>query len=301
MESRGVRLASVALAVLAGTAATDLVGQTDTRLVAAVKLAENGLNDSARAMVRRILGETPSTDSSYSEVLFTSGLLAATDYERRVALRRVILEFGQSPWADDALLMLAQVEYANGNPGATVLNVTRLVNDYPSTPLKAVGAFWGARAAGDMRDGAAACRLAEIGLSATTDDVELRNQLQFQLQRCRALAQLPDSAARPNPAGRDSAANPAPPPVPTPPPAAPRGPRGVDKGFRVQVIAAPTQAAADQTAGRLTAAGYQAVVVKEGGLFKVRTQAFATRAQAQQALVKIRTALRAQPFIVVDK
>ncbi|MBM4186082.1 MAG: hypothetical protein FJ206_02110 [Gemmatimonadetes bacterium] len=287
----------VGFALMVAAPATTARAQSDARLVAAVKLAENGLNDSARAVVRRILAATAPTDSGYPEVLYTTGVLAATDYERRVALRRVILEHSQSPWADDALLMLAQVEYANGNPGATVAHATRLVNDYPTTPLKAVGAFWGARAAGDMRD-PSACRLAEAGLSAMTEDVELRNQLQFQLQRCRALAQAASDtpSKRPSPP-RDSAAAASPPP-PAPAPAV--GPR-VSKGFRVQVIAAPTRAAAESMAGRLTAAGFEATIVSETGLFKVRTQPFATRAQAQQALVKIRSALRTQPFIVADK
>lgn len=296
---RRVKLVVAVVLSVSGLASTSLTAQTDARLVAAVRLAENGLNDSARAVVRRILAATTPTDSAYPEVLYATGVLAATDYERRVALRRVILEYSQSLWADDALLMLAQVEYANGNPGATVAHATRLVNDYPSTPLKAVGAFWGARAAGDMRD-PSACRLAEAGLSAPTSDIELKNQLQFQLQRCRALGQIAaDTGARRPPVPSSDSAKPA---VPTPPPPSPpsTGSR-VAKGFRVQVIAAPTRAAADQMATRLTGAGYEPTVVQESGLFKVRTQAFATRAEAQKALVKIRTALKAQPFIVADK
>jgi hypothetical protein len=299
MASRRLTLFAFTVLALSGLAvAPSVLAQTDTRLVAAVKLAENGLTDSARSVVRRLLAAATPGDSIFAEALYTSGLVAATDYERRVALRRLILEYGQSPWADDALLLLAQVEYANGNPGATVAHATRLVTDYPSTPLKAVGAFWGARAAGDMRDAAAACRLAEAGISAPTEDVELRNQLQFQLQRCRALAQMTDSAPPPTPARPTApAAGDSTPVKPAPTSPTPR----VTKGFRVQIIAAPTQAAADQAAARLVTTGHEAVVVSEGGFFKVRTQAFATRAQAQQALVKIRNQLKGQPFIVADK
>ena len=159
MASRRLTFFVFTVLALSGLAVAPVMAQTDTRLVAAVKLAENGLTDSARSVVRRLLAAATPGDSIFAEALYTSGLVAATDYERRVALRRLILEYGQSPWADDALLLLAQVEYANGNPGATVAHATRLVTDYPSTPLKAVGAFWGARAAGDMGDPAAACRL----------------------------------------------------------------------------------------------------------------------------------------------
>ena len=297
-----------ALAILGATIGTPSAAQSDPRLVAVVKLAQDGLTDSARAVVKQLLATTAVADSNYAEMLYTSGLVAATDYERRVALRRVILEFAQSFWADDALLLLAQVEYANGNPGATVQQISRLLSDYPATTVKAVGAFWGARAAADMSDGATACRIAEIGLAAPNDDVELRNQLQFQKQRCAALISLRtdstkaiepargDSAKAPPPRAAPSAPVPAPPPPPPPPP-----PRGATKGFRVQIIAAPTQATADQTAAALRQVNYQAVIVKEGGFFKVRTQAFATRPEAQAALAKIKARMGGQPFIVADK
>lgn len=292
-----------ALAVVASAIGRPSVAQSDARLVTVVRLAQDGLTDSARSVVKRLLAATASTDSSYAEILYTSGLVAATDYERRVALRRVILEFPQSLWADDALLLLAQVEYANGNPGATVQQISRLLSDYPAAAVKAVGAFWGARAAADMQDGATACRFADIGLAAPSDDVELRNQLQYQKQRCSAIASLrSDSSRVAEPAVRDSAKAERSTPLPAPPPAPPPAPsRGPAKGFRVQVIAAPTQAKADETAASLQRISYPAVIVKEGGFFKVRTQAFATRAEAQSAMSKIRARLGGQPFIVSDK
>ncbi len=302
-----------ALAILGATIGTPSAAQSDARLVAVVKLAQDGLTDSARAVVKSLLMATPVSDSTYPEMLFTSGLVAATDYERRVALRRVILEFAQSLWADDALLLLAQVEYANGNPGATVQHIARLLSDYPTTGVRAIGAFWGARAAADMSDGVTACRFAEIGLAAPNDDVELRNQLSYQKQRCTALAfqridsTKSDTAKAADPKRDTTKARPSPPPAaaplppPPPPPPPPTPPAGVTKGFRVQLIAAPTQAAADQTAAKLRQANYQAVVVREGGFFKVRTQAFATRPEAQAALAKIKARLGGQPFIVVDK
>jgi hypothetical protein len=291
-----------ALAIFGATIATPSAAQSDARLVAAVKLAQDGLTDSARAVVRRLLAVTAVTDSNYAEMLYTSGLVAATDYERRVALRRVILEFAQSFWADDALLLLGQVEYANGNPGATVQQISRLLSDYPATALKALGAFWGARAAADMSDGVVACRFVEIGLAAPNEDIELRNQLEFQKLRCTALvSKRTDSAKVVEPERKDTAkAAPSTPPpaIPTPPPPPSRG---VAKGFRVQIIAAPSQATADQTAAVLRQARYQVVIVKEGGFFKVRTEAFTTRAEAQAALAKIKARMGGQPFIVPDK
>ncbi len=312
MSSRCLKPLSRALVLAAlGTGfGTPGAAQSDGRLVAVVKLAQDGLTDSARAVVKRLLANTAATDSTYAEILYTSGLVAATDQERRVALRRVILEFGQSLWADDALLLLAQVEYANGSPGATVQQISRLLSDYPTTPIRAVGAFWGARAAADMSDGATACRFADAGLSAPNDDVELRNQLQFQKQRCTALLAMRTDSSKAAETQADSGkaahptqtVTPPAPPPPAPPPPSPTKPtRGPTKGFRVQIIAAPTQAAADQTAGALRQAGYEAAIVKEGAFFKVRTQAYSTRTEAQAVLTKIKARLGGQPFIVADK
>ena len=268
-----------------------VAGQTDPRLVAAVRLAQDGLPDSARVVVRSLMSATTPADSIYAEMLYTSGVIAATEYERRIALRRVIVEYSTSNWADDALLLLAQVEYANGNPGATSVQLARLLADYPTSPLVPVAAFWGARAASDVRNGAEACRMVAAGMKTPADDVELRNQLEYQKQRCTAImAQTADSVAR-TPLVAADTSNKSPTPAPTPP----------TKGFRVQVVAAPTKAKADQTVAALKRVGIAAAVVKESGFFKVRTAPFATRGEAQTAMARIRAKLGSKPFLVVDK
>ncbi|MBX3145175.1 MAG: SPOR domain-containing protein [Gemmatimonadales bacterium] len=295
MATRRLTLLGVLALILAvGLTPTATSAQTNPQLIAAVQLAQDGHADSARAAVRALLDRTDPVDNLYAEALYTSGIVAATEFDRRIALRRVIVEYSTSEWADDALLLLAQVEYASGNPGASVSQVSRLLADYPSSPLRAMAAFWGARAAGDLRNGVEACRLADIGLTARPDDIELRNQLEFQKQRCGSIqAQGVDPAA---PVETTTVSPTAPAPAPArPPTAAPA--RG---GFRVQVIAAPNQAAANQQVTRLKGLGYESTVVHEGGFFKVRAGPFATRALANQALARIRSQLGGQPFIVAD-
>jgi hypothetical protein len=278
-------------------AASGVAAQSDPRLTAAVQLAQDGLSDSARAVVSRLLTATPPSDSSYPEILYTSGLVAATEYDRRIALRRVIVEYSTSGWADDALMLMGQVEYANGNPGLAVAQFSRLISDYPTSSLIPQAAFWGARAASDLRNGAEACRLAGIGLAAGGDDLELKNQLEYQRQRCSAiLAQAADTGkGKPDTTEARPAQPPAPPPSPAPAPPPVRG------GFRVQVIAAPTEAKAGESIASLKAIGYQSIVVREGGFFKVRAGPFASRAEANAALSRIRTRLGGQPFVVADR
>jgi len=267
-----------------------LAAQSEPRLAAAVRLAQDGLSDSARAVVGRILGSLQPADTLYAEALYTMGFLAATEADRRLHLRRVVVDYAQSDWADDALLQLAQLDYAVGNTEATVRQVEVLLRDYPATPVAGIAAFWGARAAGDRRDAATACRMADMGLLAAGSDVELRNQLEFQKQRCQGLSSMADESAR-----NATAASPRPaeeePPGRTPTQAA-------RSGYFVQVSAVRTQAAANIEVARVKRAGYTAILVRESGLLKVRVGAFRTRAEADAAASEIRIRTGARPFVV---
>ena len=271
----------------------NLTAQSDPRLASAVRLAQDGLSDSARAVVGRILGSLQPADSLYAEALYTMGFLAATEADRRLYLRRVVVDYAQSDWADDALLQLAQLDYAVGNSEATVRQIEVLLRDYPATPIAGIAAFWGSRAAGDRRDAATACRMADAGLLAAGGDVELRNQLEFQKQRCQGLATTvaADSIAR----ARADAIAPTASPGRTSRPAVQPSSR---PGFYVQVSAVRTQAAANTEIARIKRAGYTAIVVRESGLLKVRVGAFRTKAEADAAASEIRIRTGARPFVV---
>lgn len=277
-----------------------LSAQTDTRLVTAVRLARDGMSDSARSVVARILAATEPGDSVYAEVLYTAGLVAATERDRRVAFRRVVVEYAQSTWADDALLQLAQLDYASGNPEGTVRQVEQLIRDYPESPLHAAASLWGARAANDRRDPGTGCRLADTGLAAVGNDVELRNQLEFQRQRCRSLGAMQAEAARAasedsaTRARADSAAKANKPPGRR----AAETPRRPAGGFYVQLSAVAAQAAANAEVSRFRGAGFKPVIVRDGGLFKIRIGPYAERSQANDAMARARTRFGGKPFVV---
>jgi cell division septation protein DedD len=263
-------------------------GQQDPRLVSAVRLAQEGQSDSARKVAGRLLVSLEATDSLYPEVLYTLGILAATEEERRLYLRRVIVDHSVSPWADDALLSMVQLEYATGNTEGAARDAERLVRDYPGSPLASTAALWGARAAGDRRDGATACRIADAGLLAVGNDVELRNQLEFQRQRCAGLVAMAEPAARPDSAAAQREA----PRGATPPPAPARR-----SGWYVQVSAVRTREAGNLELRRLARVDYQGVILQESGLYKVRAGPFATRNEAASALAKIKARLGGSPFV----
>lgn len=279
-----------AILALVLVASSRLAAQNEPRLVTAVRLAQDGLSDSARAVVGRILGALQPTDSLYPEVLYTMGFLAGTESDRRLHLRRVVVDHAQSQWADDALLQLAQLDYAAGNAEAVVRQIDQLLRDYPATPLTATAAFWGARAAGDRRDAVTACRMAAAGLDAAGGDVELRNQLEFQRQRCQGIAATLAESVR-------NAAEPPSRPADEPP-SRPGVQPSSRRGFYVQVSAVKTQIAANTEIARVKRAGYTAVVVREDGLMKIRVGAFPTRPDADAAAAEIRSKIGARPFVV---
>lgn len=292
------------LAVLGALASSPVRAQTDARLIAAVQQAEEGRADSARAVISRLLAATPVTDSLYPQILYSSALVASDVVERERTLQRIVVEYPLSDWADDALLLLAQSDYAGGNlPGAS-RDLERIRSDFPSSPLVAKAAFWAARTYFDMHDQASACRWVALGLPRVGTDTETRNQLAFQSQRCGdlhvATQPVPASPPAAEPS-RDTAVTqpvvtPSPVVVPAdtaaPPPPVPAG------SFRVQLAAAVTAAQADEIVRGLAAKGFDVDVTPEKGYFKVRTGHFRTRREAQAEANRLKARLGGGPFVV---
>lgn len=292
--------------------------QSDPRLVEAVRVAQEGSSDSARATVGRLLAATPPTDSLYPEILYTQAMVAGEAGEMRRHLQRVAVEYGGSSWADDALLRLAQMDYATRDLEGAARSLERLRSDYPLTPLVPQAAYWAGRTYFDLKNQVAACRWLADGM-AQGQDLELQNQLGYLRQRCgteQAVAggagggPAPPSdsakAATPPAASPPSGAAPAPdsarsadslPPPAAAPPAPPATPRA---RYRVQVSAVATPGAADDAADKVERLGYPSVIVRERGLYKVRAGAFATREEAQVAVGKLKSALGGSPFIVPE-
>jgi hypothetical protein len=269
-------------------------GQTDPRLVDAVRAAQEGQSDSARARIQRLLAATPPTDTLYPQILYAQAMVAGSAGDMRRALQQVAVEYASSPWADDALLRLVQMDYAVRNLESAERNLERLRLDFPATPLMARAAYWAGRTYFDDNKPAAACRWLADGMAQAGTDVELQNQLGFLYQRCNMATDTATAAAdstRPTPS--DSAA-----PTPTGQ-AAPPAP-AAKPAYRVQVGAVATQAAAEALAARARAAGFTTITVREKGLYKVRAGEFATRAEAQAAAGRLKAKLGGSPFVAAE-
>jgi tetratricopeptide (TPR) repeat protein len=272
------RLFSLTLIILAA-ATTAAAAQTDARLQAAVQLAAEGLPDSATAIVNRLLAATPPTDSLYPQILYTQGTIARNTADMQRAFQKVAVEYPTSDWADDALLRLAQMDFASRNYAGAVRGLEQLRANDPSSPLMASAAYWAARSDFELGKAADACAWIDRGMAAAGTDIEVKNQLEFLQGRCAPGAG--DSAAAPSPAA---------PPAPAQPAAGRWG---------VQVAAVSSQASANNVLKQLKAMGATAVVKKEAGnLYKVSVTGLPSREAADSAVVAIKARLGGNPFVL---
>jgi hypothetical protein len=248
------------------------------RLQTVIGLAQGGRADSARALMRGLLASLSPQDSLYPQALYVQGgMLAADAYAAATSLQRVVVEYGTSPWADDALLRLAQLYEAQNDPASAVQWVERLRRDYPDSPLVPDAAFVAARAAFDLRDETRGCAFLQQAQRGAGDDVEFRNQIAFYAARC------PTAGPASGP-GLDTGA----------------GARRATR-FGVQVLAGKSAPEIDEMLTRLKTLGYTAHVVRDSsGYLKVRVGPYATRDAAQRAQAQLKVRLGGQPFVVEE-
>jgi cell division septation protein DedD len=297
--------------------------QTEPRLIRAVRLAQEGMGDSARAIVKLVADATSPSDTLFPQVLYAGAVVAATPQEMRRDLQRVTAEYAASTWADRALLRLAQLDYAGNDRESAVRDLERLRLDYPTSPVYAQAAFWAGRIYFELGRPPSACRWLAEGMGRVGNDVELKNQLLFYNQRCAGVAldtarvdsarvdsttrvaagptadsaKLADAPAPATDTTAHAAAASGAPSHPAPKPdSAARGP--AHTVFRIQVAAVNTRPAADDIAKRLRGGGLEPVIVAEKGLYKVRVGAYPSRAAAAAALPGIRARVGGQPFVV---
>jgi DNA polymerase III subunit delta len=165
-----------------------LSAQTDPRLIAVIRDAQEGQGDSARIKVQQLLSATSPSDTLYPQIIYTQAMVASDAAEMRRQLQRVAVEYSSSNWADDALLRLVQLDYASGNLDGAARNLERIRQDYPGSTLLPQTAYWAARTYFDRKNPELACRWIADGIAASQGNVELQNQLGYLNQRCRSIA-----------------------------------------------------------------------------------------------------------------
>lgn len=259
--------------------------QTDPRLVEALRLAQSGQVDSARASVRRLLATLPPGDSVFPQALLAAAKIAPDAPTVSSHLNRIVVEYGAGPWADDALLLLTQLYFAQRDPTKTIDAAQRLNRDYPDSPLRSRASFSAARSYFELKNETRGCELIQQSLEGAGDDVEFRNQVSFYAARCSAASTSTATTATTPATDTSHRAT----------------PTGGAHAYAVQVLAVKSAAQVDDMLTRLKVMGFEARVVRDStGFFKVRVGRYATREEAVRAQQRLKTRVGGQPFVVEE-
>ncbi len=251
--------------------------QQDSLLQDAIRLATEGQADSARSLTSAWIARLTPSDSTYPEALYAAGVVAGDMETALNYLRRVTIEYARSQWADDALLRMAQLAFAEGQLRSSIRSADRIMLDYPFSDILADAALWSGRAHLELGERDEGCPLLERAMEAAQDNFEVENQARYLLQRCPSGGAAADSPGREDPAAQ----------------------RGGQTVYSVQVAAVRSAAAADELMQRLHREGYQPHVVRdEDGLLKVRVGRFPRRVDADALLAELRNKMGGSPFVV---
>ena len=322
----------------ASCAATLAGAQTTARpidpvFVRAQTLVSDGNGAAGRALIDSMLAATPPNAPLYPQGLFWRASLASNAADAESDYKHIVVDYPLAPQAEDALLRLAQLELARGDRDGALGHLQRIPRDYPRSKSLARASYWTARVLFEKNDIPNACAANATALAeVSADEIELRNQIQYQGQRCPSVAtsiasakaqtveatvptQPAPTVAATTPAKASDSAGPAIKPVDTvrvgdtkpatveptePVKAAPiktvaPSPKG--SKYSVQVAAYNHRADAQKLASSLVKRGYEARVDGDTIPFRVRIGRYATASDAEKALAKIK-AKRMAGFVV---
>ena len=168
-----------------GVAQTTATRPTDPVFVRAQALVSDGNGAAGRALVDSVLKATPPTAPLYPEALFWRASLAANASDAESDYKHIVVDYPLAPQAENALLRLAQLELARGDRDGALGHLQRIPRDYPRSKSLARASYWTARVLFEKNDIPNACVANANALSqAGAAEIELRNQIQYQGQRC---------------------------------------------------------------------------------------------------------------------
>jgi cell division protein FtsN len=303
-------------------------GQSSTRAAEAAfaraqEMANDGNTPGGRALIDSIVKSTPPTSPVYPQALYWRATLATNAADAESDYRHIVVDYPLAPQAEDALLRLAQLELARGDRDDALAHLQRIPKDYPRSKAIARANYWIARVLFEKNDVAAACAANTSAMAQTVEgEIELRNQIQYQGQRCSSLAaaqraatttpapaSTPPATASTTPVATPTVVEATPPatepapavasasPVPVPEPTRATTPAvsepavaqpAARRTFSVQVAAYNRKAQADQLAATLVKRGYSARVDGTTTPYRVRIGRYASSKDAEAALKEIK-------------
>jgi hypothetical protein len=189
--------------VLLAFAATSIGAQSSTTSAPpndslfrrARRMVGEGNGTAGRALVDSLLQQAEEGTAAYGDALFWRGALAETAAEAERDYRQVIVEYPLSHYADDALLAIVELEQARGDRAGALAHLQRFIREHPVSSARGIAALAAARLAFDQRDSKTGCAMiTQARASASSTDVELRNQIDYFGSRCSG-AQTADATA----------------------------------------------------------------------------------------------------------
>jgi cell division protein FtsN len=184
----------IILSTMLVVSATGLDAQASARPIDPVftraqALVSDGNGAAGRALIDSMIAATPSSAPLYPQALFWRASLAASAADAESDYRHIVVDYPLAPQAEDALLRLAQLELARGDRDGALVHLRRIQRDYPHSKSLGRASYWTARVLFEKNDVPAACAANAAALSQSDPaEVELRNQIRYQGQRCPAVA-----------------------------------------------------------------------------------------------------------------
>jgi cell division protein FtsN len=193
------------------------VRPADPIFVRAQSLVSDGNGVAGRALIDSVLAKTPASSQLYPQALFWRATLAANASDAESDYKHIVVDYPLAPQAEDALLRLAQLELARGDRDGALGHLQRIPRDYPRSKSLARANYWTARVLFEKNDVPNACVANTNALSQVdASEIELKNQIQYQGQRCLTAAVVavapPTTGTTVNP----TAVSPAAPPTSSP-------------------------------------------------------------------------------------
>jgi hypothetical protein len=247
-------LAAPSAAQGTSTAAPPSLPATDSIFKRARRLVSDGNGPAGRAIVDSMLRASPEGTPPYGDALFWRGALAETAADAERDYRRVVVEYPLSPYVDDALLSLAELEQARGDREAAFQHLQRFVREHPASPARARAGLAAARLAFEQRDVTHGCSMiADARASVGGSDVELRNQIEYYGARCpttnvasgtsaTGTATAPTSTTTSQASAASAPTASAPPPISAAVPPAAKSSQGTAKGTATETMSAAPNA-----------------------------------------------------------
>ncbi len=267
----------------------------DSIYVRAQRMVSDGNATAGRAMVDSMVRGARRGSPSYAEAIFWRATLAPTSQQAEQDYRRLIVEYPLYARSGDVLLRLAQLELLRGNRDGAAVHLRRIQTEHPEFGNQAAASYWLSRVLFEKNDLSGACgAIAEAKRLVKPDDVELKNQIDYQDQQCAGVVIAPAAEATqkagvapiqlPEPVlNSPSQATPKTDKISSPPSALPGG--GM---YSVQVAAYKKKSQASSLAAKLSKRGYPARVDGTSAPFRVRIGKYGSNTEATSALQRIK-------------